>query len=155
MSSNNKQSPKRFLARPRPSAGNRINTASSPNLAGSFNTLQISGLHLQAKALPRKTSLSALTSSHLATVPDASKGYGLSTVFDEDSPASRTMPPFTPTRGNDGDELEVGDMVDVPGDMHGTVKFIGSVQGKKGVFAGVELSHEFAMRGKNSGDVDG
>jgi hypothetical protein len=33
------------------------------------------------------------------------------------------MPPFTPSR-QDGD-LEVGDIVDVPGSMYGTVKFIG------------------------------
>lgn len=55
----------------------------------------------------------------------------------------------------DGEGLEVGDFVDVPGSMHGTVKFIGTVQGKNGTFAGVELSEEFAVRGKNSGDVDG
>lgn len=65
------------------------------------------------------------------------------------------MPPFTPSRGTDGEDLEVGDLVDVPGSMHGTVRFIGSVQGKNGVFAGVELSQEFAKRGKNNGDVDG
>jgi hypothetical protein len=29
------------------------------------------------------------------------------------------------------------------------------VQGKKGLFAGVELSDEFASRGKNNGDVEG
>lgn len=51
--------------------------------------------------------------------------------------------------------LEVGDMVDVPGMMHGTIKFIGEVKGKKGHFAGVELSKEFAAKGKNDGDVDG
>jgi dynactin complex subunit len=39
--------------------------------------------------------------------------------------------------------------------MYGTVRFIGTVDGKKGVFAGVELSAEFAARGKNNGDVDG
>lgn len=63
----------------------------------------------------------------------------------------------TPTgnMGGDGQEIEVGDLVDVPGSMHGTVKFIGSVRGKKGVFAGVELSREFAARGKNDGDVEG
>lgn len=65
--------------------------------------------------------------------------------------------PTTPTNrmGGDGQEIEVGDMVDVPGGMHGVVKFIGSVRSKKGVFGGVELSKEFAMRGKNDGDVDG
>lgn len=51
--------------------------------------------------------------------------------------------------------LEVGDLVDVPGMMHGIIKFIGEVKGKKGHFAGVELSKEFAAKGKNDGDVDG
>jgi dynactin complex subunit len=55
----------------------------------------------------------------------------------------------------DGRDLEVGDTVDVPGGMHGTIKFIGSVRGKKGLFAGVELSREYAARGKNDGNVDG
>ncbi|KAF2675294.1 hypothetical protein BT63DRAFT_366463 [Microthyrium microscopicum] len=57
--------------------------------------------------------------------------------------------------GGDGRPIAVGDAVEVPGAMHGVVKFIGSVAGKKGVFAGVELSREFAPRGKNDGDVDG
>lgn len=65
--------------------------------------------------------------------------------------------PTTPTNkmGGDGQDIDVGDTVDVPGGMYGVVKFIGSVRGKKGVFAGVELSREFADRGKNDGDVDG
>ncbi|KAK4698176.1 hypothetical protein P7C71_g48, partial [Lecanoromycetidae sp. Uapishka_2] len=58
-----------------------------------------------------------------------------------------------PRNGNQ--DLGVGDVVDVPGGMHGTIKFIGEVKGKKGHFAGVELSKEFAARGKNDGDVDG
>ncbi|KAK3706308.1 hypothetical protein LTR37_012823 [Vermiconidia calcicola] len=51
--------------------------------------------------------------------------------------------------------LEVGDAVNVPGDMYGVVTFVGSVRGKNGTFVGVELDARFAMRGKNSGDVDG
>jgi hypothetical protein len=54
-----------------------------------------------------------------------------------------------------GGELDVGDAVDVPGGMHGVVKFVGSVAGKKGIFAGVELAKEYASKGKNDGDVDG
>ncbi|KAF2636125.1 hypothetical protein P280DRAFT_473273 [Massarina eburnea CBS 473.64] len=57
--------------------------------------------------------------------------------------------------GADGHDIEVGDAVDVPGGMHGVVKFVGSVRGKPGTFAGVELSKEFAHRGKNDGDVEG
>jgi CAP-Gly domain/CLIP1 zinc knuckle len=49
----------------------------------------------------------------------------------------------------------VGDTVDVPGGMYGTVKFVGEVAGKKGKFAGVQLAPEYAIRGKNNGDVDG
>ena len=52
-------------------------------------------------------------------------------------------------------DLETGDAVNVPGDMYGTVQFIGNVQGKTGTFVGVELAREFANRGKNDGDVDG
>ncbi|KIX02622.1 uncharacterized protein Z518_08564 [Rhinocladiella mackenziei CBS 650.93] len=51
--------------------------------------------------------------------------------------------------------VSVGDTVMVPGDMHGVVKFIGPVAGKKGTFAGVQLATEYAPRGKNSGEVDG
>jgi hypothetical protein len=143
--------PRRSLARP--STGININTASSPNLRVNFNGHRVNGL---GKSLNRKSSLGALNSYSLASVPDASKGYGLSTVLDENLQApTKTMSPFTPSRGADGEDLDVGDMVDVPGNMYGIVRFLGSVQGKKGLFAGVELSDEFASRGKNNGDVDG
>ncbi|KAL9104487.1 MAG: hypothetical protein Q9163_000580 [Psora crenata] len=56
---------------------------------------------------------------------------------------------------NANQNLEVGDLVDVPGGMHGTIKFIGEVKGKKGTFAGVELAKEWAARGKNDGDAEG
>ena len=64
------------------------------------------------------------------------------------------MPQTPAGRMTDGD-FNVGDAVNVPGDMHGTVKFVGSVRGKQGRFLGVELDQDFAARGKNSGDVDG
>lgn len=67
-----------------------------------------------------------------------------------------TMYPYKPPTDRNGNQnLEVGDIVDVPGSMHGTIRFIGEVKGKTGHFAGVELSKEFASRGKNDGDVDG
>lgn len=53
------------------------------------------------------------------------------------------------------DEVQVGDQVNVPGGMYGTVKYLGAVAGKPGKFAGIELAPEHARRGKNSGDVDG
>lgn len=62
--------------------------------------------------------------------------------------------PKTPASGG-MDDLEVGDAVNVPGEMYGVVKFIGTVRGKNGRFVGVELDRDFAARGKNDGDVDG
>ncbi|KID91193.1 Cytoskeleton-associated protein, Gly-rich domain protein [Metarhizium guizhouense ARSEF 977] len=123
--------------------------ASTPNL----NTL----FTAQSKLLPpslglsRKASLAALTPSSLASIPDVSESYALDTVLSDSSPA---MVPATPRRQS-AEDLLVGDTVDVPGGMYGTVRFVGTVQGKKGTFAGVELHQDFAARGKNSGDVDG
>ena len=51
--------------------------------------------------------------------------------------------------------IDVGDSVEVPGGITGTVKFLGVVRGKKGMFAGVELDKQYASRGKNDGDVEG
>ena len=52
-------------------------------------------------------------------------------------------------------DVEVGDTVEVQGEMDGIVRFVGEVKGKKGVFVGVELSKKWANRGKNDGDVGG
>ncbi|KAL1890418.1 hypothetical protein Sste5346_008245 [Sporothrix stenoceras] len=132
--------------------------------------------------LTRKASLAALTSSSLATIPDATESYAFDTLneFTSNSAnhinnintnntnnnAPATMAPLTPGRfassmasysgpPTSDDPVVAGDSVDVPGGMHGTVRFVGSVAGRKGVFAGVELHPDFATRGKNSGDVDG
>ncbi|PYI06185.1 18S rRNA biogenesis protein [Aspergillus sclerotiicarbonarius CBS 121057] len=53
------------------------------------------------------------------------------------------------------DDVQVGDLVNVPGGMYGTVKYLGVVAGKPGKFAGIELASEHARRGKNNGDVEG
>ncbi|KAI9813088.1 MAG: hypothetical protein M1827_004308 [Pycnora praestabilis] len=159
------QTPRRSLARPRPSLNSQsLATASSPNLAASYShpplpNPQLSTISASA-ALARKASLHRLTSSTLSTVPDGSIGYGLGTIEDEASPLQTKKEPTTPAMkrapsGGDGIDIEEGDSVNVPGGMYGTVKFIGSVKGKKGVFAGVELSREWAPRGKNDGSVEG
>ena len=97
-----------------------------------------------------------MTSTSLAAVPDATESYPLASLNDE-PPRKDKMPP-TPRAGAPaaaGDDLALGDEVDVPGNMRGTVRFVGTVEGKKGTFAGVELDPDFAARGKNNGDVDG
>ncbi|CAG8977115.1 hypothetical protein HYALB_00003336 [Hymenoscyphus albidus] len=131
-------------------------TASSPNLNSAYIAQAELAKNPFPSSLSKKISLSALTPNSLATTttPNGTKGYGVSTVPYTNRTTSRNMAPTTPSYG-DGDDLEVGDTVDVPGNMYGVVKFVGTVQGKKGLFAGVELCEEFARRGKNNGDVEG
>ncbi|KAM0450328.1 hypothetical protein ACHAPV_003996 [Trichoderma viride] len=116
------------------------------------STPDLGALYAAQPKLLRKTSLAALTPSSLASIPDGSESYAIDSVLNEIS--ENTIPeedPATPPAM----ELSVGDSVNVPGGMVGTVRFVGTVQGKKGTFVGVELGSEFAARGKNNGDVDG
>lgn len=92
----------------------------------------------------------------LSPIPDVDDIDALRNILRESSSAYNRMAPTTPGRAATamGDFRE-GDVVDVPGNMAGTVRFVGSVDGRKGTFAGIELHPEFMARGKNSGDVDG
>ncbi|KAJ6785006.1 hypothetical protein PWT90_03691 [Aphanocladium album] len=122
-------------------------SASTPNLNAAFTAHS----RLSA-ALSRKTSFAALNATTLASIPDVSETYALDSVLHCDS----NMIPATPGRpGAVVDDVVVGDTVEVPGGLQGTVRFVGAVQGKKGQFVGIELNREFASRGKNNGDVDG
>lgn len=151
---------RRSLARPRPSLGQSISTLSTPNLLASVTPSQRPPLPSPQPpgvrtAFARKASLNQLSAGSVSKIPGENQDReAVSSPF--------TMHPTTPAtkRTVSGDtvgnaNLEVGDAVDVPGGMHGVVKFIGEVRGKKGIFAGVELSREFAARGKNDGDVEG
>lgn len=133
-----------------------IATASTPNLnqlyASSSSTTHSSRLApAPSSGLMRKASYAALTQSSLASIPDDTEAYAFNSVLTNEN----TMPPLTPGRLAPITDLSVGDVVDVPGNMTGTVRFVGSVAGRKGTFAGVELHRDYAARGKNNGDVDG
>jgi dynactin complex subunit len=39
--------------------------------------------------------------------------------------------------------------------MEGTLRFMGEIDGKNGIWAGVELAPAFAGKGKNDGSVSG
>lgn len=137
-----RQTPSRSLRKP-------VSTASTPNLNSAYNSH--SRYTPRGLALSRKSSFANLTASALASIPDVSDNYAFDAALIENI---HNMPPGTPGRAT-ADEVVVGDLVDVPGGMLGTVRFVGNVQGKKGTFAGVELDSDFANRGKNNGDVDG
>ncbi|KAK3941552.1 Tip elongation protein 1 [Diplogelasinospora grovesii] len=131
-----------------------IATASTPNLNQLYSA-NSSSSRLVPPGLSRKASFQALTQNSLASIPDDSEVYGFNTVLTTAN--DNKMPsPFTPGKAaGGGDNIAVGDTVDVPGNMTGTIRFVGSVAGRKGTFAGVELHRDYASRGKNSGDVDG
>ncbi|KLU82077.1 hypothetical protein MAPG_01154 [Magnaporthiopsis poae ATCC 64411] len=153
--------PLRALSRapPRRSSGlGSLASASSPNL----NSLYTAHSRLAPPGLSRKASFAALTPNSLASIPDDTESYALHSVLnDEDAAASpsKMLPPISsparPATADPHGAVAVGDSVDVPGNMFGTVRFVGAVGGRKGVFAGVELHPDFASRGKNNGDVDG
>ncbi|CAE6417958.1 unnamed protein product [Rhizoctonia solani] len=55
-----------------------------------------------------------------------------------------------------GHEFEVGDAVRIESlGMEGTLRFMGEIEGKNGMWAGVELSSSYAGKGKNDGSVAG
>jgi hypothetical protein len=131
------------------SLGPGIATASTPNLHSVFNSHQRPA-GAPRRSLARKGSLATLTQSSLASIPDVSESYGLDSVLNDSA-----MPQSLNPGGLQPEDVVVGDTVDVHGGMQGVVRFVGPVQGKKGVFIGVELLADHAARGKNNGDVDG
>jgi hypothetical protein len=124
-------------------------SASTPNLNQLYSSQSPQSSRLAPPSLSRKASHQALTHTSLASIPDDTEVYAYNTVTSDKMPV-----PLSPAR-KAGSDISVGDAVDVPGNLHGTVRFIGTVAGRKGTYAGVELHPDFASRGKNSGDVDG
>jgi len=142
------------LARPRPSLANApaFSTSNSNREAAIPNnlpSLEKSPLLSPSTMLARKASLNQLTQNSLASIPDGTVGYGLG------SPTRSTRDDYRGRSTPIGADVEVGDAVNTPGGMHGTVKFIGNVKGKAGIFVGVELDTDMSGRGKNDGAVDG
>ncbi|KAI4179532.1 MAG: hypothetical protein LQ348_005375 [Seirophora lacunosa] len=157
--------PRRSLLRPRPSLSNtNSNTLITPSQSTKHPTTTT-----QRPAVQSQLSTSALQAASAAKSSlrspasfDGTPRSALKPTAQGDASALLNLTSKRPVMAIStnhtvisGDDLDVGDTVDVPGGMHGTIKFIGEVRGKKGIFAGVELSREWAARGKNDGDVDG
>ncbi|KAG8526940.1 uncharacterized protein KY384_008369 [Bacidia gigantensis] len=144
------------LGRPRQSLGStRIKVASSPALSSHSST--------RAPSVPPLPALPVTSQQAAIRDPAAGDegGFQVSHIGHKGvtSPSmsslkSSLMRTVSDDR-NGNQNLGVGDVVDVPGGMHGIIQFIGEVKGKRGLFAGVELAKEYAARGKNDGDVDG
>lgn len=101
---------------------------------------------------------STTTADHITDFSTSINGF--SDTIRTTGDFGRTMRPSTSNLDSSMYEdpehsVDVGDAVEVPGGMLGVVRYVGGVKGKHGIFAGVELSKDFAPRGKNDGDVDG
>ena len=71
-------------------------------------------------------------------------------------PPSRHSDLFGRSASRAGRTFEVGDNVRIESlGYEGTLRYMGEIQGKLGMFAGVELSGGFAGKGKNNGTVNG
>ncbi|RKF64687.1 putative tip elongation protein 1 [Golovinomyces cichoracearum] len=135
-----------YLQGPRPEGFQAASASStSINLSNSKNNLSL------GKTSSRKPSLNFKPCSPRRPTLYKESGKDVFASEQDFNQNSRKMLPSPP---HDSD-LNLGDVVDVPGRMHGTVRFVGAVKKKNGIFVGVELSKEFSSKGKNSGDVDG
>ncbi|OCH93135.1 hypothetical protein OBBRIDRAFT_802140 [Obba rivulosa] len=71
-------------------------------------------------------------------------------------PQSRQSDISARSASRTGRAFEVGDFVRIASQgFEGTLRYIGRIEGKPGVWAGVELLAGFAGKGKNDGSVDG
>lgn len=83
------------------------------------------------------------------------------------APPTRTKPPSTRPSSRQSDAVprganraarafEVGDNVRIESlGYEGTLRYVGEIDGKPGLWAGVELGGGFARKGKNDGSVNG
>ena len=71
-------------------------------------------------------------------------------------PPSRTSDVFARSASRAGRGFEVGDNVRIESlGFEGVLRYFGEIDGKPGMWAGVELSGGFAGKGKNNGSVAG
>ncbi|KAI0793269.1 hypothetical protein C8Q75DRAFT_749538 [Abortiporus biennis] len=117
------------------------------SLSPSYSTHSQSGRH----SVTGRPSSSASTSSAFATT-SSSASLASSTYA---RPPSRVSDvPRSASRA--GGRFEVGDNVRIESlGFEGTLRYIGEIDGKSGLWAGVQLSGGFAGKGKNNGSVAG
>lgn len=71
-------------------------------------------------------------------------------------PTSRQSDAFPRSASRAGRTFEVGDNVRIESlGYEGTLRYVGEIDGKPGLWAGVELGGGFAGKGKNDGSVSG
>ena len=116
---------------------------------------------LPLSATSSSSSLSPQTFSYSGTRSVGRPSSSASTASRAKTPVSARPSSRPPSRQSDASSrlsrsFEVGENVRIESlGFEGTLRFIGDIDGKPGLWAGVELSGGFAGKGKNNGSVAG
>lgn len=142
--------PRSSYARPSlPSAGSRTSMGRPPSSASATSSSRYGGNSVPVTPPRRQSNAYGPGSAvKIVTTPRSSvtsrSESRLSDAFTRNSSRASQRP------------IEVGDFVIIESlNMNGTLRFLAEITGKQGVWAGVELSAEFAGQGKNDGSVAG
>lgn len=123
---------------------NRVSDVSNASLSPSYSAYSF------GRPSSSASSSSALSSSSQPKIPERAK------TPTSARPSSRQSDVFTRSSSRAGRNFEVGDNVRIESlGFEGTLRFLGEIDGKSGLWAGVELGGGFAGKGKNNGSVGG
>lgn len=104
----------------------------------------------------RSLSAGVRPSSSASSSSAVSAGRTPSAKTPSTRPPSRTSDVFARSASRAGRGFEVGDNVRIESlGFEGILRYLGEIDGKPGMWAGVELSGGFAGKGKNNGSVAG
>ncbi|KAI0745313.1 hypothetical protein C8Q76DRAFT_806678 [Earliella scabrosa] len=127
--------------------GPRASDLASSQLSPTSSTSFQNGLSLTASIRP-SSSASSSSAVSAGRTPSAKSSVG--------RPPSRTSDVFARSASRAGRGFDVGDQVRIESlGFEGTLRYLGEIDGKPGIWAGVELSGGFAGKGKNNGSVAG
>ncbi|RDX54967.1 hypothetical protein OH76DRAFT_1397294 [Lentinus brumalis] len=105
---------------------------------------------------PRSLSAGVRPSSSASSSSAMSSGRTPSAKTQSTRPPSRTSDVFARSASRAGRGFEVGDNVRIESlGFEGVLRYFGEIDGKPGMWAGVELGGGFAGKGKNNGSVAG
>lgn len=123
-----------------------------------------------ASASPHSTTFASQLAPHPTTAPRPSSVASSSAAnttqpkptFERAKTPTTTRPPsrhsdvFGRSASRAGRAFDIGDNVRIESlGYEGTLRYVGAIEGKLGLWAGVELSGVFAGKGKNNGAVNG
>ncbi|EIW62820.1 uncharacterized protein TRAVEDRAFT_34134 [Trametes versicolor FP-101664 SS1] len=139
-------------AQHRGSRGSDLSFASSispSTSASSFGARSLTASTIAARPTSAASSSSAVSAGNVRT-PASSSGRVSA------RPPSRQSDVFTRSVSRAGRSFEVDDNVRIESlGFEGILRYLGEIEGKPGLWAGVELSGGFAGKGKNNGAVAG